>query len=105
MIWPLITHLLSKMNAIPMSEKLGVDEQMVPLMGQNRLKQYLPKKPKKWEYRLMVLAGSDGIPHNIEVYTGEVVQPSQLANIGASGNIVLRLAHCHKLVHQCPTTT
>ncbi|RXN16689.1 piggyBac transposable element-derived 2-like protein [Labeo rohita] len=80
------------MNAIPMSEKLSIDEQMVPFKGRNRLKQYLPKKPKKWGYKLMVLAGSDGIPHNIEVYTGKVVQPTHLVDIGASGNVILHLA-------------
>lgn len=91
-IRPLITNLVSKMNAIPMSEKLSVGEQMVPFMGQNRLKQYLPKKPQKWGYKLMFLAGSDGIPHNTEVYTGKVAQPLQLLDIGASANVVIRLA-------------
>ncbi|CAM4569051.1 unnamed protein product [Leuciscus chuanchicus] len=91
-IQPLITHLVSKIKAIPMSEKLSVDEQMVPFKGRSRLKQYLPKKPKKWGYKLMVLAGSDGIPHNFEVYTGKVVRPPQLVDIGSSGNVVLRLA-------------
>ncbi|KAJ8367446.1 hypothetical protein AAFF_G00317660 [Aldrovandia affinis] len=91
-IRPLITHLVSKLMTIPMSEKLSVDEQMVPFKGRNRLKQYLPAKPKKWGYKLFFVAGSDGIPHNFEVYTGRVVQPPELADVGASGNIVLQLA-------------
>ncbi|RXM27140.1 Protein FAM150B [Acipenser ruthenus] len=91
-IRPLITHLVSKMNAIPMSEKLSVDEQMVPFKGRRRLKQYLPMKLRKWGYKVMVLAGSDGISHNFEVYTGKVLQPPELADVGASGNVVLRLA-------------
>ncbi|XP_058868693.1 piggyBac transposable element-derived protein 3-like [Acipenser ruthenus] len=75
-----------------MGEKLAVDEQMVLFKGRNRLKQYLPSKPKKWGYKILVFAGSDGVPHNLEIYTGRVVQPPELADVGASGNVVLRLA-------------
>ncbi|KAK9530196.1 hypothetical protein VZT92_011716 [Zoarces viviparus] len=91
-IRPLVTHLNSKLTSIPMSENLAVDEQMIPFKGRNRIKQYLPSKPKKWGYKIPVLAGSDGVPHNFEIYTGRVVQPPELADIGASGNVVLRLA-------------
>lgn len=91
-IRPLFTHLNAKLASIPMREKLSVDEQMVPFKGKHRLKQYLPKKPKKWGYKILVLAGSDGVPHNLEIYTGRVDQPPELADIGASGNVVLRLA-------------
>ncbi|XP_033911326.3 piggyBac transposable element-derived protein 2-like [Acipenser ruthenus] len=91
-IRPLVTHLTSKLTSIPVGEKLAVDEQMVPFKGRNRLKQYLPSKPKKWGYKILVLAGSDGVPHNLEIYTGRVVQPPELADVGASGNVVLRLA-------------
>ncbi|XP_024153448.1 piggyBac transposable element-derived protein 2 isoform X2 [Oryzias melastigma] len=91
-IRPLVTHLTSKLQTIPMGEKLAVDEQMVPFKGRNRLKQYLPAKPKKWGYKILVLAGSDGVPHNFEIYTGRVVQPPELPDVGASGNVVLRLA-------------
>ncbi|KAK9530197.1 hypothetical protein VZT92_011717 [Zoarces viviparus] len=91
-IRPLITHLTSKLTSIPMSENLAVDEQMIPFKGRNRIKQYLPSKPKKWGYKILVLAGSDGVPHNFEIYTGRVVQSPELADIGASGNVVLRLA-------------
>ncbi|XP_016519048.1 piggyBac transposable element-derived protein 3-like [Poecilia formosa] len=75
-----------------MGEKLAVDEQMVPFKGKNRLKQYLPGKPKKWGYKIFILAGSDGVPHNFEVYKGKAVQPVDLQDIGVSGNIVLRLS-------------
>ncbi|XP_048859480.1 piggyBac transposable element-derived protein 3-like [Brienomyrus brachyistius] len=91
-IRPLVIHLTSRLQTIPMSEKLAVDEQMVPFKGRNRLKQYLPSKPKKWGYKILILAGSDGVPHNFEIYTGRAVQPPELPDVGASGNVVLRLA-------------
>nr|XP_046274248.1 piggyBac transposable element-derived protein 2-like [Scatophagus argus] len=69
-----------------MSEKLTIDEQMVPFKGRHRLKQYLPPKPKNWGYKIIFLAGSDGIPHNLEVD-----QPPELPNVGASEKVVLQL--------------
>ncbi|TKS75693.1 PiggyBac transposable element-derived protein 3 [Collichthys lucidus] len=91
-IRPLVTQLTSKLVSIPMSEKLSVDKQMVPFKGRHRQKQYLASKPKKWGYKILILAGSDGIPHNMEIYTGRVNQPPELRDVGASGNVVLRLA-------------
>uniref|UniRef100_A0A3B4ZMF2 PiggyBac transposable element-derived protein domain-containing protein n=1 Tax=Stegastes partitus TaxID=144197 RepID=A0A3B4ZMF2_9TELE len=91
-IHPLVTHLTSKLVAIPVSEKLTIDEQMVPFKGRHRLKQYLASKPQKWGYKILIMAGSDGIPHNLEIYTGRVNQPPELPDVGASGNVVLRVA-------------
>ncbi|KAL2104215.1 hypothetical protein ACEWY4_001083 [Coilia grayii] len=91
-IRPLVSHLTSKLTSIPMTENLSVDEQMVPFKGRHRLKMYMPLKPKKWGYKILILAGSDGVPYNIEIYTGRVNQPPELRDVGASGNVVLRLA-------------
>ncbi len=62
-----------------------------PIQGKKQTED-LPSKPKKWGYKILVLAGSDGVPYNLEIYTGRVVQPPELADVGASGNVVLRLA-------------
>ncbi|KAL6485882.1 hypothetical protein MHYP_G00052740 [Metynnis hypsauchen] len=91
-IRPLLDHILAKLKKLPMHENLSVDEQMVPFKGKSRIKQYLPSKPRKWGYKILVLAGSDGVPHNFEVYTGKAVHPTELPDVGASGNVVLRLA-------------
>lgn len=50
----LVSHLTAKLKQIPMAEKLAVDEQMVPFKGKNKLKQYLPKKTKKWAYKIFI---------------------------------------------------
>ncbi|XP_051554346.1 piggyBac transposable element-derived protein 2-like [Myxocyprinus asiaticus] len=91
-IQPLLNHILIKLKQLPMRETLSVDEQMVPFKGKSRIKQYLLSKPRKWGYKILVLAGSNGVPHNFEVYTGKAVHPPELPDIGASGNVVLRLA-------------
>ncbi|KAH9384244.1 hypothetical protein HPB48_026229 [Haemaphysalis longicornis] len=52
---PLLDHLVAKCIEIPTSQNLCVDEQLVPFKGRSSLKQYLPKKPKKWGYKLFLL--------------------------------------------------
>ncbi|KAK7925450.1 hypothetical protein WMY93_007760 [Mugilogobius chulae] len=83
-IRPLVDHLISKLQSIPMSEKLAVDEQIVPFKGKNKNKQYLPAKPKKWGYKILILASFEGIPHNFEIYTGRIVQLPELVDIVSS---------------------
>ncbi|KAK8779772.1 hypothetical protein V5799_018886 [Amblyomma americanum] len=89
---PLLDHVVSKCREIPKSQKLCVDEQLVPFKGGSSLKQYLPNKPKKWGYKLFLLCDECGIMYNFEVYTGKIFLQPSFPDIGASGNIVLRMA-------------
>lgn len=56
------------------------------------MKQYNPKKPKRWGYKVFVLADSSGMVYNFEVYTGCISPCNGQPDIGASGNIVLTLS-------------
>ncbi|XP_049845579.1 piggyBac transposable element-derived protein 3-like [Schistocerca gregaria] len=85
----MVSEMLRKnLSKIPIEEHLAVYEQIVPFKGHSSLKQYNPKKPKKWGF-----------------YSGPFNQPSHLPNVNASGNVVLRLAERipkyknHKLFH------
>jgi hypothetical protein len=70
---------------------MSIDEQVVPFKGKSRLRQYNPKKPKKWGYKVFVLSGINGLIHNFEVYTGKIdVCPGQ-PDLKPSANIVLCL--------------
>ncbi|KAL3179019.1 hypothetical protein MRX96_038269 [Rhipicephalus microplus] len=89
---PLLNHLVAKCHEIPKSQKLCVVEQLVPFKGRSSLKQYLPNKPKKWGYKLFLLCDERGIMYNFEVYTGKILPQQGFPDIGASGNIVLRMA-------------
>lgn len=91
-IRPIIDSLLPKFQSIPQSQKLSVDEQMVPFKGQSALKQYLPNKPNKWGYKIFILCDTKGLVHNFEIYTGKISPVAGCPDIGASGNIVLQLA-------------
>lgn len=95
-IRPLIDHVVPKFQGLPMNQKLCVDEQMVPFKGQSCLKQYLPKKPHKWGYKIYVLCDTKGIVHNFEIYTGRIDPVAGYEDLGASSNIVLQLAQVIK---------
>lgn len=87
-----IDHVVSNCKVLPSCEKYSVDEQIIPFKGRSKLKTYNPKKPKRWGYKMFVICDVKGLVYNFELYTGKEVQPPELPDIGASGNVVLRLA-------------
>jgi len=46
---------------------------MVPFKGRSSLKQFLPKKPHKWGYKIFMLCDTRGMVHNFEIYTGKIM--------------------------------
>lgn len=93
-IRPIIEHLRNRYKTVNMEEHVNVDEQMVPFKGRSCLRQYNPRKPHNWGYKVWVLCGVSGYAYDFEVYTGKVdncVIESE-TDCGASGNVVVRLA-------------
>lgn len=45
---------------------------MIPYKGKNRLKQYIPKKPKNWGFKVLARCGVSGITYDFHVYEGKV---------------------------------
>ncbi|XP_076036256.1 uncharacterized protein LOC143022126 isoform X1 [Oratosquilla oratoria] len=91
-IRPLVDRLLQKFQAIPQQQMLCIDEQIVPFKCKSSLKQYNPKKKKTWGYKIFVMCDTNGLVHNFEIYTGEIDPAPNEPDLGASSNIVLRLA-------------
>uniref|UniRef100_A0A3B3QLT9 PiggyBac transposable element-derived protein domain-containing protein n=1 Tax=Paramormyrops kingsleyae TaxID=1676925 RepID=A0A3B3QLT9_9TELE len=93
-IRPIIDSLLRKFQGLPQDQKLSVDEQMVPFKGRSSLKQYIPKKPYKCGYKIFVLCAFDtkGLVHSFDIHQGKIDPVPGEPDIGASGNIVLKLA-------------
>ncbi|KAJ8933283.1 hypothetical protein NQ314_014111 [Rhamnusium bicolor] len=89
---PLLDILQQKFASQVIPQTLCVDEQIVPYKGKSLLKQYNPKKPNKWGYKIFVLCDNNGLIHNFEVYTGKILPAPGKKDIGASGNILLRLS-------------
>jgi len=89
---PLSDHLRKKYNDTPMSQMLCIDEQMIPFKGNTALKQYLPSKPHKYGYKVFILCSNKGVIYDFELYTGKIQPADDAPDLGASSNIVLRLA-------------
>ena len=89
----LIDHLQKAFREIPKEENLSIDEQMVPFKGASSLKQYIPKKPTKWGYKLFILADNNGLVYDFFPYTGPIpaVTRPGIPDLGASSNSVLIL--------------
>lgn len=91
---PVINHFNDRFSSVPMTQRLCVDEQMCPTkMNATNIKQYMPKKPHKWGFKLFVLCSSSGFAHAFEVYAGakdNKLNPN-IPNLGAAANVVARL--------------
>jgi len=60
------------------------------------MKQYLPMKPYKWEFKFFVLSGISGYAYKLELYSGqennEKYKQKGKPDLDASANVVKRLA-------------
>lgn len=52
-------------------EKCSVDEQMVPYRGLHSARMFMKDKPVRFGYKIWGLAGSDGYPYCMKIYTGK----------------------------------
>ena len=70
---------------------MSVDEQIVPSKGRHSLKVYMKKKPKKWGYKIWVLAGQSGYVYKFYI-SGDNTVESHVTDadpaIGKSGAVV-----------------
>lgn len=69
-------------------ENVAIDEMMVPFKGRNSQKQYLKSKPKKWVFKVWVMANSDGYVNCFELYQ-DASNTSIKSNYGPIGDTVI----------------
>ena len=73
----------------------SVDEQIIPTKTKySGIRQYNPKKPKKWGFKNLVRAGSSGIMYDFFIYTGkneEFDTIPEFCNLQKSAQIVASL--------------
>ncbi len=48
---PMIDSVLENCKKVPQEEKHSIDEQIIPTKCRSGFRQYLPKKPHKWELK------------------------------------------------------
>ncbi|KAJ8944453.1 hypothetical protein NQ314_009478 [Rhamnusium bicolor] len=85
-------------SAVQPEEYMSVDEMVIPFKRHSGLKQYLPKNPKKWGYKVWVHAGTSGYAYCFEVFQGQAGEREAVSEVGASGD-VMRLCHDIKDQH------
>lgn len=76
----------------------SIDEMMILYKGTKagNLRQYMPKKPKKWGFKMFVRAGVSGIVYDFFIYTGastfDGMACSEAENdLGLGGKVVVQL--------------
>jgi hypothetical protein len=94
---PLIDHFRTVFKGSVTAETMQcIDEMMVPFKGRHGAKQYMPKKPCKWGYKLWCRAGMSGYVYDFEVLgSREAKGPPPGVNVedfGESEHVVLRLS-------------
>ncbi len=73
-------------------EKNSVDEQIIPFKGRSSLKRYLPKKPKKWGFKIFSRNSVSGFCYDFELEGAPDPQRPAFESIGlSSGDIVIRM--------------
>ena len=68
---PLLISLRDACLNVEPEEKMSVDEQMIPYKGKNSLRQYLPKKPKKWGFKVLARCGVSGLTYDFHMHDGK----------------------------------
>lgn len=90
-IRPFLDAVQQNFRNVPHEQSFSIDEQMVPYKGRQTLKQYLPKKPHKWGFKLFVRAGVSGLCYDFEVYVGKHPADETASGLGMAADVVLRL--------------
>lgn len=68
---PLYDHVLNNCRQIEPEEYHSIDEQMIPYKGKSSsMRQYNPKKPKKWGFKVITRTSICGIVYDYFLYTG-----------------------------------
>lgn len=91
-IRPFINKIRERLLKVPKEEYLAVDEQIIPTKARSSLKQYNPKKPHKWGYKVFVLSGVSGFSYDFDIYVGANEVSTSATNLGTSSNVVVKLA-------------
>ena len=70
-IRPVLDLLRARCNTIYKEHILSIDEQIVPAKTKRScLRQYNPRKPVKWGFKMFVLSGTSGVMYDFFLYCG-----------------------------------
>ena len=82
-IRPLLDKLRQQCLLVAPMQRQSIDEQMIPFKGRNKLRQYLPNKPKRWGFKVMARCCSrTGFTHDFTVYEGKAPELAEGESVG-----------------------
>ncbi len=92
-IRPLFEKLRKNCLQIKPEEHNSIDEQMIPFKGRSNLRRYLPKKPKKWGFKLFSRNGQSGFCYDFDMEGAPNPNAPSIESCGyVAGDMVLKLA-------------
>ena len=86
---PVIDSFRDKCRFLEQEEYQSIDEQIITSKFRTYLKQYMPKKPHKWGYKVFSRSGASGIIYDFEIYMGK--SNKKATNLGITRDLVMRL--------------
>ena len=94
---PIITAIRNECIKVEPEEFQSVDEQIIPCKTKrSKLRQYNPKKPKKWGFKNMVCAGNSGMMYDFYIYCGKENNEPGFENLQKCSSAVAKLSqHLH----------
>ncbi|KAG7494019.1 hypothetical protein JOB18_021211 [Solea senegalensis] len=96
---PFMNRVLDGCRIQARPESVSIDEQMVPFTGACPFRQYVPLKPNPVGMKNFVLASTDGIVLDFEVYQGSKALASQVPDAEGLGLGALVLRRLTETVH------
>ncbi|XP_065665259.1 piggyBac transposable element-derived protein 3-like [Hydra vulgaris] len=89
---PWLEKLRENFLKVSPEENQSVDEIMVPFKGRSFLKQYLPKKPNKWGFKLWARCGVSGYLYDFDLYQGkEIKKKDEVSPHGVGASVVIKM--------------
>ena len=77
-VQPVIDHVRANCRQIEPENEQSIDEQIIPAKtAYSGIKQYNPKKPKKWGFKNFVRSGSSGLMYDFFFYQGSSTAEGQ----------------------------
>ncbi|XP_003370040.1 putative piggyBac transposable element-derived protein 2 [Trichinella spiralis] len=82
----------------------SIDEEIIPYKGRNKLKQYIPKKPKKWGITVGARTGVSGLLYDFCFYEGKVPRVKNRSGC-LSFDVVMKLCETRNRLKNAPLKT